>query len=114
MRKKEPIVRASAEEIQARRRGGEVRSDWRAAEQMPQTEVERLADEDEGPLPPDWEDSVELGIPEPARAVHIRFDAEVLRWFKAHGPGYQTRINAVLRAFVQARKRAEASLSRTK
>jgi uncharacterized protein (DUF4415 family) len=114
MRKKESIVRASAEQIQAMRGRGEVRSDWRAAEQMPQVEVERLADEDEGPLPADWENTLELGIPEPAQAVHIRFDAEVLRWFKARGPGYQTRINAVLRAFVQARKRAEAAQSNTK
>jgi uncharacterized protein (DUF4415 family) len=114
MRKKEHIVRASAEQIQAMRRRGEVHSDWAAAEQMTQAEVERRADEDEGPLPPDWENSVELGIPEPAQAVHIRFDAEVLRWFKARGPGYQTRINAVLRAFVRSRKRAEASQSNAK
>jgi hypothetical protein len=31
----------------------------------------------------------------------------VLDWFKAQGAGYQTRINAVLRAFVHARQRAE-------
>jgi uncharacterized protein (DUF4415 family) len=29
-------------------------------------------------------------------------DAEVLEWFKAQGAGYQTRINAVLRAFKEA------------
>jgi len=29
-------------------------------------------------------------------------DADVLEWFKAQGPGYQTRINAVLRAFKDA------------
>jgi uncharacterized protein (DUF4415 family) len=39
--------------------------------------------------------------------VNIRLDAAVLRWFKAQGPGYQTRINAVLRAFVHAREQAE-------
>jgi BrnA antitoxin of type II toxin-antitoxin system len=36
------------------------------------------------------------------------FGAEVSRWLKARGPGYQTRINAVMRAFVRARKRTEA------
>jgi uncharacterized protein (DUF4415 family) len=102
-------VRASGEQIQAMRRRGEIQSDWKAAEAMSQVEVERAADEDEGPLPPDWENSIGLGAPEPAQAAHIRFDAEVLRWFKARGPGYQTRINGVLRAFVQARKRADAS-----
>jgi uncharacterized protein (DUF4415 family) len=29
-------------------------------------------------------------------------DADVLEWFKAQGAGYQTRINAVLRAFKEA------------
>ena len=47
-------------------------------------------------------------MPEPATPVHVRLDSQVLRWFKAKGPGYQTRINAVLRAFVKARQRAEA------
>jgi uncharacterized protein (DUF4415 family) len=32
----------------------------------------------------------------------LRIDAEVLEWFKAQGPGYQTRINAVLRAYREA------------
>jgi uncharacterized protein (DUF4415 family) len=32
-------------------------------------------------------------------SVSLRLDADVLAWFKAQGPGYQTRINAVLRAF---------------
>jgi uncharacterized protein (DUF4415 family) len=35
----------------------------------------------------------------PKAAISLRLDADVLEWFKAQGPGYQTRINAVLRAF---------------
>ena len=39
----------------------------------------------------------------PAKAsVSLRIDADVLQWFKAQGPGYQTRMNAVLRAFKDA------------
>jgi uncharacterized protein (DUF4415 family) len=38
--------------------------------------------------------------PIPAKAaISLRLDADVLEWFKAQGPGYQTRINAVLRAY---------------
>lgn len=38
--------------------------------------------------------------PVPAKAaISLRLDADVLEWFKAQGPGYQTRINAVLRAY---------------
>ena len=41
--------------------------------------------------------------PVPAKAsISLRVDAEVLEWFKAQGPGYQTRMNAVLRAFKNA------------
>jgi len=34
----------------------------------------------------------------PKKTVCIRLDADVLEWFKAQGKGYQSRINAVLRA----------------
>jgi uncharacterized protein (DUF4415 family) len=34
--------------------------------------------------------------------VSLRVDQDVLAWFKAQGPGYQTRINTVLRAFRDA------------
>ncbi|MEM9435305.1 MAG: BrnA antitoxin family protein [Pseudomonadota bacterium] len=33
--------------------------------------------------------------------VMVRYDADMLAWFKAQGPGYQTRMNAVLRAFFE-------------
>ncbi|MGH8557237.1 MAG: BrnA antitoxin family protein [Methylococcales bacterium] len=38
----------------------------------------------------------------PKTSVSLRVDTDVLEWFKAQGPGYQTRINAVLRAFRDA------------
>ena len=111
MANKERIVRASADAIKSMREQGKTRSDWAAADQMIPAEVERLADKDDGLLPEGWESTVEIGVPEPAQPVNIRLDAAVLRWFKAKGPGYQTRINAVLRAFVPARERAESRQS---
>jgi len=39
---------------------------------------------------------------EPKAQVTIRLDREVLDWFKAQGKGYQSRINAVLRAYKEA------------
>src|SRR5271165_2401496 len=109
MEKKGRIVRATAEEIQAMLERGEDRTDWARVNAMTQDEVERLADEEDGPLPEGWEKTIVLGIPEPKQGVHIRLDADVLRWFKAQGPGYQTRINAVLRAFMAARRRTDAA-----
>ena len=35
-------------------------------------------------------------------SISLRLDNDVLEWFKAQGPGYQTRINTVLRAFRDA------------
>jgi uncharacterized protein (DUF4415 family) len=41
--------------------------------------------------------------PTPPKAlVSLRLDQDVLEWFKAQGAGYQTRMNAVLRAFRDA------------
>lgn len=44
------------------------------------------------------------GLPPAPRkaAISLRLDADVLDWFKGQGPGYQTRINAVLRAYKEA------------
>jgi uncharacterized protein (DUF4415 family) len=107
MAKKPRIVRATAEEVHRMLAAGGDRSDWRGAKSMKQAGVESLADQDDGKLPSGWEKTILLGIPEPKQDVHIRRDPAVLRWFKAHGPGYQTRINAVLRAFVHARLQDE-------
>src|SRR5437763_3505725 len=102
MAKKERIVIARSES----------RTDWARVKAMPQEEVERLADEEDGPLPEGWENTIVIGgLPPRKRDVHIRLDADVLDWFRAQGKGYQTRINAVLRAFVEARRRAQRGTS---
>ena len=46
-------------------------------------------------------------VREPKLAVSLRLDADVLRFFRAFGAGYQTRINEVLKAFMQARSGSE-------
>jgi len=35
----------------------------------------------------------------PKTSIALRVDTDVLKWFKSKGPGYQTRMNAVLRRF---------------
>lgn len=35
-------------------------------------------------------------------SISLRVDTDVLEWFKSQGPGYQTKMNAVLRAFKDA------------
>jgi uncharacterized protein (DUF4415 family) len=43
-----------------------------------------------------------LKVVQPKASVSLRIDADVLEWFKLGGTGYQTRMNAVLRAFKEA------------
>jgi uncharacterized protein (DUF4415 family) len=44
----------------------------------------------------------ELRMPQTKKGVYLRLDQDVLEWLKAQGPGYQTRINAILRAYMEA------------
>lgn len=39
-------------------------------------------------------------------SVTARLDADMVDWFKAQGKGYQTRMNAVLRAFYERHHRS--------
>lgn len=61
----------------------------------------------EPPVPPVEQivrDIVRQGLPTAPRkaAISLRLDADVLDWFRTQGTGYQTRINAVLRAYMEA------------
>jgi uncharacterized protein (DUF4415 family) len=48
-----------------------------------------------------WEDTISVALPETKEQVTLRLDRDVVRWFRAQGKGYQTRINAVLRGYVE-------------
>ena len=50
-----------------------------------------------------WGDAV-LIIPPKKKAISIRVDEDVLDYFKGEGAGYQRRINAVLRSYMQQKK----------
>ena len=41
------------------------------------------------------------------RLVTLRLDADVLAFFQKHGRRYQTQMNAVLRAYMEAQSRAQ-------
>jgi len=44
-------------------------------------------------------------MPPPGKAsIHLRVDSDVLEWFKEQGRGHLTRMNAVLRSFMEAHK----------
>jgi uncharacterized protein (DUF4415 family) len=59
-----------------------------------------------------WKDA-KVVYPETSKEqVTVRVDAEVLEWFKAHGRGYQTRMNAVLQSYYEAHKNEKAAPKR--
>jgi len=60
-----------------------------------------LADPDADPTDETFWKTAKVVLPTPKEIVTIRLDADLLRWFRQH-PGYQTRINAILRAYMQA------------
>lgn len=45
-----------------------------------------------------------LVSPPSKEQVTLRLDEDVLKWFRSQGKGYQTQINALLRAYVEARR----------
>ena len=47
----------------------------------------------------------ELRMPQPKKGVYIRLDGDVLDWLKSKGKGYQTRMNAMLRALMESDRR---------
>jgi uncharacterized protein (DUF4415 family) len=51
-----------------------------------------------------WADA-ELRLPQNKKGIFLRIDPEVLEWFKGKGKGYQTRINAILRRYVETQNR---------
>ena len=103
MQKSERIVRYTADELDEMLRRGEDQTDWARVDALTEEELEASIDhEEEGEF--DWS-TVQVGIPGPKRQLTVRFDADVIDWFKAQGTGYQTRMNAVLRSYVEAQKR---------
>ena len=72
---------------------------------MTEQEIEEgiKRDPDSDPANFDWSKAV-LVVPKRKEAISIRLDEDVLAYFKSLGAGYQTRINAVLRHFMEQTK----------
>lgn len=105
---KENIVSYTIEEIEERIRKHGSRTDWARVDAMTDEEIEANMRDD-----PDWADFMDIDwskatlvIPVPKDPISIRLDTDVLEFFKASGKGYQTRINAVLRHYMDERRKA--------
>jgi uncharacterized protein (DUF4415 family) len=97
----ERITRVTME--QARKMKG--LTDWARLDAMTEEEIERNAAED--PDNPPWtdEDWANAQRVDPQKHAAVWLDRDIVEWFKDQGPYFQGRINATLRAFIDARKR---------
>jgi len=102
VKKKEDIRRYSADELRAKRLRGESRTDLAALAAMTdeQLEADIASDPDFRDVPENWHEAAQAVMPENKRLLSLRLDADIVDWFRAQGAGYQTRMNAVLKAFV--------------
>jgi uncharacterized protein (DUF4415 family) len=96
-KKKENIVRHTAAELEAMKAAGKTHTNWKTAAAGPVPD---------GSTPDDAMERIEwvmTELPMPKRKEHtnLRIDADVLAFFRRQGRGYQTRINAVLRSYVE-------------
>ena len=81
-------------------------TDWDRVRRMTDQEIETAIADD-----PDWAEvkdidwsKADIRDPFKKRAISIRVDEDVLAFFKREGAGYQRRINAVLRSYVEQKK----------
>jgi uncharacterized protein (DUF4415 family) len=86
------------------------KTDWAALDALTDEEIEVSIAND-----PDWQEFKDLDwseavlvIPPKKRAISIRLDEDVLDYFKKDGAGYQRRMNAVLRSFMQQKRKKRA------
>ena len=78
-------------------------TDWRRLERASAASIRKGIEADTGVAGTDddfWKNATVV-MPAPKEVVTMRLDADLLRWFRQQR-GYQTRINAILRAYMKA------------
>ena len=85
----------------------ENRTDHAKLDGMTDSEVETAALSDPDSLPMTDDEWLRAEVTLPTKvAVGLKLDQDVLDWFRSNGRGYQTRMNAVLRRYMEANRKA--------
>jgi uncharacterized protein (DUF4415 family) len=79
-------------------------TDWERLRRMSDADIHAAvaSDPDIIPTDEDFWGTAKVVLPQRKPTITIRLDADVLAWLKDYGKGYQTRINAILRAYMNA------------
>jgi uncharacterized protein (DUF4415 family) len=108
MEKNGTTASATAEEIDTMIAAGDTRTNWDCVRATGEEEIARqvAGDPDLAEPPGGWKDAIK-GLPFPLaegskKQVTIRLDPQVVAHFKRSGRGWQSRINAVLRSYVES------------
>jgi len=98
---KESITRVTLEEAQAMK--GE--TDYARLDAMTDEDIAKAVaeDPDAAPIDADWSEA-SLVVPPGKQDAILWVDNDVLAWFRANGSAYRKRMNAVLRAYMEANK----------
>ncbi len=84
----------------------ETRTNWKRLRSLTDKQIRAGLRKDSEVHPTDesfWANA-KLVLPRSKKTVTMRLDADLLDWFRSN-PGYQTRINAILRAYMEAQIR---------
>lgn len=81
----------------------ETATDWDRLRHLSDANIHAAvaADPDIIPTDEDFWRNAKIILPERKPTITIRIDSEVLAWLKGQGKGYQSRINAILRAYMK-------------
>lgn len=88
-------------------RGSQVprgRADLSRLRRVSDREIRETSPAELANLPADFWDQATVVEPTAKQPISLRVDEDVLEWFKAQGPRYQSRMNAVLRSFMAQRR----------
>lgn len=90
----------------SKKKGSEPRTNWRRVRCLTsaQIRVGIAGDQDIKPTHESFWSRAEVVLPQTKKTVTMRLDADLLDWFRTTR-GYQTRINAILRAYMNAHDR---------
>lgn len=78
------------------------RADLERRRSMSEAEIEETSPPELRNLPDDFWQAARVITPVTKQAISIRLDSDVIAYFREAGPRYQSRINAVLRSYVEA------------
>lgn len=104
------IVRYTSAEMDEMRRQGKDLTDWKRVKAMKDKDI--IIDEDcPEPTPEEWAKAIVTDRRPPKRNITLRLDPDIIDWFKSRGKGYQTRMNAVLRAYIRLQRKGHQKAS---